>query len=185
MYEKLIFEGTHFSPACISEEVRNRTVTANGASKTYAMTGWRIGYIGAPKFIADAIGNFLSHINGNACSIAQKACLEAITGPQDEVARMKEEFKKRRDRFVEGLNSVKGITCLKPKGAFYVYPNFSKLFTAEITDSAKMADYLLEKAFIAAVPGAEFGTKEHIRFSYATSMETIEECIKRLKELFI
>lgn len=184
MYEQLLYEEKNFSPASISEEVRNRTVTANGASKTYAMTGWRIGYIGAPKIIADAIGNFLSHINGNANSIAQKACLEAITGPQDEVARMKEEFKKRRDRFVEGLSSVKGISCLKPKGAFYVYPNFSKLFTDEINDSSKMADYLLEKSYIAAVPGAEFGTNEHIRFSYATSMETIEECIKRLKELF-
>ena len=185
MYEQLLYEGKHFSIASVSEDLRNRVVTVNGASKTYAMTGWRIGYLGAPKIIADAIGNFLSHINGNANSIAQKACLEAIVGPQDEVLRMKEEFKKRRDRFVEGLNEVKGINCLKPKGAFYVYPNFSKLFTAEISDSAKMGDYLLEKVFIAAVPGAEFGTKEHIRFSYATSMETIEECIKRLKELFI
>jgi aspartate aminotransferase len=97
---------------------------------------------------------------------------------------MKEEFKKRLSRFVEGLNEVKGIKCLKPKGAFYVYPNFSGLFKGDITDSAKMANHLLEKAHIAAVPGAEFGTNEHIRFSYATSMETIEECIKRLKVLF-
>jgi aspartate aminotransferase len=184
MYEQLLYEDKNFSIASISEEICSRTVTINGASKTYAMTGWRIGYLGAPKIIAEAVGNFLSHINGNANSIAQKASLEAISGPQDDVHKMKEEFRKRRDRFVEGLNSIKGITCLKPKGAFYVYPNFSKLFTAEIKDSSKMADYLLEKAFIAAVPGVEFGTKEHIRFSYATSMETIEECIKRLKELF-
>jgi len=184
MYEQLLYEDKNFSIASTDEDVRTRTVTVNGASKTYAMTGWRIGYLGAPKIIADAIGNFLSHINGNANSIAQKACLEAINGPQDEVLKMKEEFKKRRNRFVDGLNSIKGITCLKPKGAFYVYPNFSKLFTTEITNSSKMAEYLLEKAYIAAVPGAEFGTKEHIRFSYATSMETIEECIKRLKELF-
>jgi len=184
MYEKLLYDGKHFSVASISEDVRNRTVTVNGVSKTYAMTGWRIGYLGAPKPVADAIGNFLSHINGNANSIAQKAALEAITGPQDEVARMKEEFRKRLSRFVEGLNEVKGIKCLKPKGAFYVYPNFSGLFKGDITDSAKMANHLLEKAHIAAVPGAEFGTNEHIRFSYATSMETIDECIKRLKELF-
>lgn len=184
IYDQLVYEGEHFSFASISDEIKERTVTINGASKTYAITGWRIGYCGANKELAKAMGDFISHITGNPNSIAQKAVAEAINGPQDEVKRMKQEFAKRRNFFVDGLNAIEGISCVKPKGAFYVYPNMSAHFKGEIDSASKLAEVLLEKAHIAGVPGEAFGTKEHIRFSYAASMETIEECLKRLKGLF-
>jgi aspartate aminotransferase len=185
IYDRLVYEGEHFSFASISDEIKARTVTVNGASKTYAITGWRIGYSGAPKDLSKAMGGFISHITGNPNSIAQKAVIEAINGPQDEVARMKEEFIKRRDYFVDGLNAIEGVSCVKPKGAFYVYPNISAYFKGEIDSATKMAEHLLEKAHIAGVPGEAFGTKEHIRFSYAASMEQIEECLNRLKSAFV
>jgi aspartate aminotransferase len=181
IYEKLIFEGKHFSIASISEELRARTVTINGGSKAYAITGWRLGYCGAPLAIAKAMGDFLSHVTGNANSIAQVAFIEALKGPQDAVEAMRLEFMRRRDVFVEGLNSVEGISCPKPSGAFYLYPNFSALYNDKITNSMEMAEYLLDELHIATVPGIAFGTDEHIRFSYAASMEVIERCVGRLK----
>lgn len=181
IYEKLIFEGKHFSIASISEELRARTVTINGGSKSYAITGWRLGYCGAPLPIAKAMDSFLSHITGNANSIAQVAFIEALNGPQDAVEKMRLEFMRRRDFFLEGLNSIEGISCPKPSGAFYLYPNFSGLYNDKITNSMEMAEYLLDELHIATVPGIAFGTDEHIRFSYAASMEVIERCVGRLR----
>lgn len=184
MYEHLVYEGEHFSFAEAGPKVKERTITINGASKTYAMTGWRLGYLGAPREISKAMGSFLSHVTGNPNAIAQKAMVEALNGPQDEVERMKNEFKKRRDIFIKGLKEIKGVKCAIPHGAFYVYPNFSNHFNDKIKSATAMAGYLLDKAHIAGVPGEAFGTHEHIRFSYATSTETIEKCIERLKNLF-
>jgi aspartate aminotransferase len=184
MYERLIYEGEHFSFAASGKEAKERTITVNGASKTYAMTGWRLGYCAAPREIAKALGSFLSHVTGNPNSIAQKATIEALNGPQYEVGRMKDEFKKRRDLFVDGLNEIEGVKCAKPKGAFYVYPNFSNHFNEKIKSATAMAGRLLEEAHIAGVPGEAFGTHEHIRFSYATSTETIKKCLDRLKKMF-
>jgi len=182
IYDRLVYDGEHFSIATVSDEIKDRTITINGASKTYGITGWRIGYAGMPLELAKSMEGFLSHITGNPNSIAQRAVVEAINGPQDEVAKMKQEFAKRRDVFVDGLNDIEGIICKKPSGAFYVYPNFSKHFTDEIDTSTKMAEHLLTKAHIAGVPGDAFGTNDHIRFSYAASMDQIEECLKRLRE---
>ena len=183
IYERLLYEGKHFCIANVNEEMKKRTITINGASKTYAMTGWRIGYLGADTEIAKPISNFLSHVTGNPNAIAQMAFVEALNGPQNAVENMKKEFRKRRDLFVDGLNSIHGISCKKPAGAFYLYPNFSGLFNKNRQDSMAMASYLLDELHIAAVPGKVFGTDEHIRFSYATSVEVIEECLRRLRNI--
>lgn len=184
MYERLVYDGEYFSIASINEDVWNRTITINGLSKTYAMPGWRIGYAGMPAEVAKKIGGALSHITGNPNSIAQVAGIEALNGPQDEVEKMRQIYQKRRDMFVEGLNKIKGIKCVKPGGAFYLYPNLSANYTDEINNSTKIADKLLNEAHIAAVPGAPFGTDEHVRFSFATSEERIQECLNRLEKLF-
>ena len=157
----------------------------NGVSKTYAMTGWRIGYaIGASDVIA-AAGKIQSQSTSNPTSIAQAAALEAIRGPQDAVAMMVREFHKRRDVIVERLNAIPGIRCLKPEGAFYVFPNIAGLIgkTAngkKLSSPCDVADYLLEEAKVAGVPGEDFGSHEHIRFSYATSLADIEKGCKRI-----
>ncbi|MFC1656209.1 pyridoxal phosphate-dependent aminotransferase [Patescibacteria group bacterium] len=184
MYERLVFDGEYFSIASIDKDVWNKTITVNGLSKTYAMPGWRIGYAGMPPEVAKKIGGALSHITGNPNAIAQVASIEALNGPQDEVGKMREIYHKRRDMFVDGLNKINGIKCVKPGGAFYLYPNLSGNYNDEISDSTKMAAKLLEEAHIAAVPGAAFGTDEHVRFSFATSEERIQECLNRLEKLF-
>lgn len=184
IYERLVFDREYFSIASISKEVWNKTITLNGSSKTYAMPGWRIGYAGMPAEMAKKIGGALSHITGNPNSIAQIASVEALNGPQDEVERMKEIYKARRDMFVERLNNIPGIKCFKPGGAFYLYPNLSAHYNDEITNSTQMAEKLLNEGHIAAVPGAAFGTEEHVRFSFATSEERIEQCLNSLEKMF-
>lgn len=184
IYERLVFEGDYFSIASISKDVWNKTITINGSSKTYAMPGWRIGYAGMPAEIAKKIGGALSHITGNPNSIAQAATVEALNGPQDEVERMRGIYKKRRDMFVERLNKINGIKCVKPGGAFYLYPNLSAHYNEEITNSTQMAEKLLNEGHIAAVPGAAFGTEEHVRFSFATSEKRIEQCLDSLEKMF-
>lgn len=184
IYERLTYDQNHYSIAQIDDTIWNKTITLNGVSKTYAMPGWRIGYAGMPKEIAKHIGGALSHITGNPNTLAQIASIEALSGPQDEVEKMRTIYQKRRDIFVEGLKTIPGIECVKPGGAFYLFPNVSAHYNKNIKNSQEMAALLLEKAYIAAVPGIAFGSDKHIRFSFATSEERINMCLTRLRTLF-
>jgi len=179
IYEKNLYDGfKHISIASFGEAIKNLTIVVNGVSKTYAMTGWRIGYFAAASDIAKAVSQIQDHSTSNPTSIAQAAALEAIKGPQDEVLKMVEEFDKRRKYLVLRLNSISGISCIMPKGAFYAFPNISELKT----DSDKFADYLLTKYNVAVVPGSGFGAPQNIRLSYATSMINIEKGLDRIEE---
>jgi aspartate/methionine/tyrosine aminotransferase len=186
IYEKLVYDGFRFhSVASLSEEIKQRTVIINGVSKAYSMTGWRLGYAAGPKDIIAAMAKVQSHNTSNACSVSQMASLEAIRGPQTEVSRMVAEFQKRRNYMLLRMRSIPGVSCLEPKGAFYLFPNFSQYYDKEfegmqIRNSYGMAYYLLKHARVAIVPGDAFGTNEFIRLSYATSMENIEEGMNRI-----
>jgi aspartate aminotransferase len=188
IYEKIIYDGAQFCNLVeLCPALRQRTVIVNGVSKSYAMTGWRIGYALGPSDIIGAAAKIQSQSTSNPTSIAQAAALEAIRGKQDEVTAMVGEFHKRRDVIVQRLNAVPGIRCLKPQGAFYVFPNVSGLFGKKIQDKiltapCEVADFLLEHARVAVVPGEDFGSKEHVRFSYATSLDEIERGCARIRE---
>jgi aspartate aminotransferase len=171
----------------IAPELKEQTVISNGVSKSFAMTGWRIGYTLGPKHIIAAMNKIQSQSTSNPSSIAQRAALAAVEGPQDFPVRMKESFLPRRDYIIAALTAIPGITCVVPKGAFYVFPNLSAYYGKSadnkvIEGSVDMSAYLLEKSFMATVPGAAFGADDFVRFSFATSMADIEEGMKRLKE---
>ena len=189
IYDKLIFgDAVHKSIASVSDYCRDHTIVANGCSKTYAMTGWRLGWIGARAEVATAIDDLQGQTCSNPCSIAQAAAIAALEGPQDCVAEMRASFEKRCDLIHRLLNGIPGISCAKPSGAFYALPNVSSLFgktmAGKLIDSpASFCDVALEKAHVAMVPGEPFGTKNHIRLSYATSEKNIEEGCRRLKDL--
>ena len=144
IYEHLVYEGEHVSIANLGDEIKERTIIANGASKSYSMTGWRIGWAAGPLDVMKVITNFQSHTTSNPTSIAQKAYLEAIRGPQDSVKNMAAEFKKRRDMIVERLNGIPGISCVKPQGSFYVFPNVSGCFKGDIQNSMDFSMALLD-----------------------------------------
>jgi len=188
IYEKLTYDGfRHTSIASLSREIKARTLIVNGLSKAYAMTGWRIGYAAGSRDIIKAMTNIQSQSTSNPTSIAQKAAVEALTGPQDFIKTMLAEFDKRRKFLVSGLNSIPGISCLTPTGAFYAFPNTSKLYGKQadgnkIASSSDLALYLLEKASVALVPGDAFGDNDYIRLSYATSMENLKKGVDRIKE---
>ncbi|MGA8263976.1 MAG: pyridoxal phosphate-dependent aminotransferase, partial [Ignavibacteriaceae bacterium] len=188
IYEKLIYDDYKFiSFAAISPEIKKRTVVVNGVSKSYAMTGWRIGYCAGPKDIISAINKIQSNTTSHASSISQYASVEALNGTQETVKSMLGEFRKRREYLYSELTSIKGITCYKPEGAFFLFPNISAFFGKSVDDitinnSTDFAMYLLNKANIAVVPGSAFGAEGFIRISYATSMESIKEACRRLKE---
>ena len=188
IYEKIVYDAFHVHNLVeLSPSLRDRTIIVNGVSKTYAMTGWRIGYALGSEDIISAAAKIQSQSTSNPTSIAQAAALEAIRGRQDDVAMMVGEFQKRRNVIVERLNAIDGIHCLKPQGAFYVFPNISA-FIGKTANRKKLgspcdvADYLLEEAKVAAVPGEDFGSKAHIRLSYATSRENIEEGCRRMRD---
>jgi aspartate aminotransferase len=188
IYEKIIYDNFQVhNIVALSPSLRERTVIINGVSKTYAMTGWRIGYAIGPTDVIAAAAKIQSQSTSNATSIAQAAALEAISGSQDAVPLMVREFHKRRDLIVDRLNGIDGIRCLKPQGAFYVFPNIRLLLgksagSKKLTSPCDLADYLLEEAKVAVVPGEDFGSQEHIRFSYATSLEDIEKGCRRIRE---
>ena len=188
IYEKIVYDDFRFhNIVALNPALRDRTVIINGVSKTYAMTGWRIGYAIGPAEIIGAAAKIQSQSTSNAASMAQAAAVEAISGPQIEVERMVREFKRRRDVIVAGLDALPGIRCPKPQGAFYVFPNISSLLGRtvngkKLASPCDFADYLLEEAKVAVVPGEDFGSQEHIRFSYATSLEDIEKGCKRIAE---
>ncbi|NMB34032.1 MAG: pyridoxal phosphate-dependent aminotransferase [Clostridium sp.] len=187
IYEKLIYNGyNHVSIASFNDKIKELTILVNGISKSYAMTGWRIGYTASNEKIAKVMANIQSHATSNPNSIAQKAAIAALEGPQDIVDKMSAEFLKRRNYMVEKINSIDGVSCIMPQGAFYVMMNISKLIGKEvcgikIEGSDSFADALLEKAKVALVPGSGFGTDIHVRLSYATSLENITEGLNRIE----
>jgi len=183
-YEKLTYDGfKHTSIASISEEIKSVTVTINALSKAFSMTGWRVGYAAGPKEIIDAMVKINSQSISNVNSIAQKAAVAALRGPQDFLNEWLSAFDERRRYMVEKLNEIPGVKCLMPKGAFYAFPNVKELLKmAGLKDDFALADYLLEKAKIAVVPGTAFGMPGYLRLSYATSMENIVEGLRRFHE---
>lgn len=187
IYERLVYDGLKFSNiAQVTPELKQRTILVNGVSKTYAMTGWRIGYACGPKELMGAMTKMQSQSTSNPTSIAQKAAVEALNGSQDAVAAMLVEFEKRRSYIVERLNAIPGVSCFKSTGAFYVFPNFSGVYGKsfngkKITNSTEFAAYLLEEAKVALVPGVAFGADKYARLSYAVSMENIKKGLDRIE----
>jgi len=188
IYEKITYDGhTHVSIASIDKEIKERTVICHGVSKTYSMTGWRIGFAAGNKEIIRAMGNIQSQSTSNPTSISQIAALAALTGPQDSVREMVGEFKVRRDFIVRELNEMEGVRCFNPKGAFYVFPNFSSLIGKKLKDkvvnsSTTLTQILLESYHVAVVPGVEFGKEGYLRLSFATSIDVIKKGIERVKK---
>jgi aspartate aminotransferase len=185
IYEKLVYGVKHVSIGSLPG-MADKTITVNGMSKAYSMTGWRIGYAAGPKDLMKAIDNLQSHGASNPVSISQKAALAALKGDGSEVEKMRVEFEKRRDLIVKKLNEIPGVTCLKPDGAFYAFPNvsahFGKSFQGNlIKNSTDFASQFLEAEQVAVVPGADFGAPDYIRFSYATDLNSIEKGLERLK----
>ncbi|MGZ3538634.1 MAG: pyridoxal phosphate-dependent aminotransferase, partial [Thermodesulfobacteriota bacterium] len=175
IYEKIVYDGFQFtSIASLGEEMKKKTIIVHGVAKTYAMTGWRIGYTAGSEEIISAMNNIQSQSTSNPTSISQKASVEALIGPQNEVEKMVSAFGQRRNYIVERLNKVPGVSCYKPVGAFYVFPNFSSYYGKsyqgkKIENSTMLADYFLDVAKVAVVPGVEFGADPFERLSYATS----------------
>ena len=188
IYEKLVYDGNkHISIASFSDSIFSKTITVNGVSKSYSMTGWRIGYAAGPEEIIRAMGTVQSQETSNPCSISQKAALAAITGTQDFIRSWVSEFSKRRLYIVDRLNSMEGIICIIPEGAFYVFSDVSALYgksfkNAVIDGSAAFCEYMLEEQHIAIVPGAGFGADAHVRISYAVSMGDIEKAMDRFEK---
>jgi aspartate aminotransferase len=187
IYDRILFDGASFvNLAMLSPELKARTFVLNGLSKTYAMTGWRIGYAAGPQEAIAAAVKLQSQSTSNPNSIAQKAGVEALNGPQDTVAHMVAEFAWRRDDVYQRLLAIPGVTSPKPGGAFYIFPNFSAYFDRlkplpGQSNSQALAEYFLEEAQVAAVPGAEFGEDRCIRFSFATSRERLATGVSRIQ----
>jgi len=188
IYEKIVYDGFQcVSIASLGEEIKERTIIINGVSKTYAMTGWRIGFAAGPSFIIEAMNKIQGQSTSNPTSISQKASEEALNGSQNVVGAMVREFQRRRDYVIDRLSSLEGISCVAPAGAFYAFPNFSsylgKSFRGKpVRDSVELADYLLDVARVAVVPGAAFGAEGFERISFATSMENLEKGLDRIEE---
>jgi len=185
IYDRLLYAGAKHTSLATLPGMKDLVLTVNGTSKTFAMTGWRIGYAAGPQPIMSAIGNIQSHATSNPTSIAQKAALAALNGPSDEIEAMRAEFDKRRQVLVKGLNAIPGIRCPEPKGAFYVFPNIQGLLGRslagkKIEGSAGFAAALLEDSQVALVPGADFGADSCMRLSYATSLANIEKGLARI-----
>lgn len=189
MYENLIYgEKEHISIASLGEEIYKRTITCSGLAKSYAMTGWRIGYTGSSEEIAKLMGSVQSHQTSNPNSIAQKAAIEALNGSQETTEQMKEEFDKRRKYMYERISKMPLISCLEPEGAFYVFVDCSQVIgknfkEKNIESAADFADVLIKEFQVAVVPCADFGFDDHIRLSYAISLEQIENGLNRMEDL--
>jgi aspartate aminotransferase len=188
IYEKITYDGlTHTPVAKLGDDVKRSTILVNGVSKSYSMTGWRIGFAAGDERVIAAMNNLQGQSTSNPTSISQIAAIEAFNGPQDEVERMAKEFEKRKNYIVKRLNEIPGFRCFNPQGAFYAFPNVSELFGKrykgkEIKNSIDFTEFLLEEAKVAVVPGAEFGADNYIRISYATSMEEIKKGVDRIEE---
>jgi aspartate aminotransferase len=188
MYEHLVYDGFRFATVAeVEPELYQRTLTVNGVSKAYAMTGWRIGYAGGPADLVKAMAKLQSQSTSNPCSISQAAAVEALNGPQDFIVERANAFQARRDLVVSMLNQATGIDCPKPEGAFYVYPSCAGTIgkaTPEGTSIGSDRDFvtaLLEAEGVAVVHGEAFGLSPHFRISYATSTEALEEACRRIQ----
>ncbi|MDD3519644.1 MAG: pyridoxal phosphate-dependent aminotransferase [Actinomycetota bacterium] len=182
VYEKFLYgEIKHYSIAALSEELKKITITVNAVSKTYSMTGWRIGYCAAAKEIISQMAKIQDQAASNPCTPAQWASIEALNGSQESVNVMRNEYEKRRNYIFERLSNIKNIKCNLPEGAFYVFPDISGFFNKKIKSSFDFAEQLLENDFVGVVPGAAFGDDRFIRISYATSINNIKEGIDRLE----
>lgn len=188
IYYKLVYDGREFvSVAALGEDVKERTILINGVSKSYAMTGWRIGYSLAPEHITKVMSNYVSHSTAAPSTLSQWAAVEALTGPQDTVETMRQAFEARRNYMVDRVNSMELVSCLKPEGAFYIMMNIRKVFGKKcgdvVIDSCDtFASQLLEKGLVAVVPGSGFDAPDYVRWSYATSLENIKEGMDRLEK---
>ena len=190
IYQNLVYDGVRAASIVeATPALADRTILVNGVAKTYAMTGWRLGWMVGPKDAITAAANLQSHLSSNVSNISQRAALAALTGPQDAVDEMRLAFDRRRRAIVAGLGAIDGVTVPLPQGAFYVYPDVSGLLGREWagvtpTTSLELADLILEKAEVAAVPGEAFGPSGYLRFSYALGDADIAEGVARLQELF-
>ncbi len=190
IYEKVLYDGAvHVSIASLGPEIAARTVIINGVSKAYAMTGWRIGYAAGPQDLLTAMANIQSQSTSNPCSIAQKAAIAALRLGEPFTIKMVEEFSRRRTTIVNGLNKIPGVRCQMPRGAFYAFPNIKGVLGKQgpsgmLKTPNDVAQYLLNDAQIATVPGEPFGSGEHLRLSYATSMTSIARGLERLEQAF-
>jgi aspartate aminotransferase len=189
IYEKVIYDGTeHFSMGAIPS-VKDHVITINGVSKAFSMTGWRIGYLGAKKEIVDAAEKVQSQITSNASSISQHAALAALTGSDIDLNAMTTEFLRRRNFIYDVVTSIKGVSCIKPKGAFYVFPNVSHYYGRKVKGKTlksgdDIAQYLVDEERVVVVPGSGFGAKDYVRISYACSMQELEKAAGRLRRGF-
>ncbi len=187
IYYCLVYDGLKFtSVASLGEEVKSRTILINGVSKAYAMTGWRIGYVLCDEAIAKVMSNFVSHSTGSPCSVSQAASEAALCGPQDLVETMRKAFERRRNYIVERMNTIEGVTCINPEGAFYVMMNIEKLLGKTIhgeviNSSDDFSAAFLKHGLVATVPCSGFGAPNFVRWSYATSIENIKEGLNRLE----
>ena len=188
IYEKLIFDNNEYkSFAACSKDCKDKTIIVNGVSKAYAMTGWRLGYAIGPKDIISGADIVQSHSTSNASSIAQYAALKALTEPNNDIEMMRQEFEKRRNYIIDRLNKIKDISCVKPNGAFYAFPNVKaymgiSVHNAVIKNDYDLALFLLDEAKVSLMPGSAFGLENYLRISYATSMQKIEEGMNRIEK---
>ena len=188
IYEHMVYDGLQqISIATLSPELKERCIVVNGVSKSFSMTGWRVGYCAGPADVIAACGHLQSQSTSNPTAFAQMGAIEALTGPQDSVGQMAAAFVERRDFVVERLNAIDGISCPMPQGAFYTFPKINALFGRRanggiLSDSADVVDYLLDEAGVAAVPGDAFGASDHMRLSYAASMQALHTGLERLDQ---
>lgn len=190
IYEKLLYDDAkHFSLAALHPKLKKKTLLVNGVSKSYAMTGWRVGYGAGPHSLINLMTKIQSQETTGTSTISQYAAIEALSGPQESVRKMRWALQDRRNFTVKKLNEIPGITCQIPLGAFYVFPNVSAHYGKfsgknKIQNDVDLCNYLLEKARVAGVPGSGFGASDHIRFSYTTPIEKLEQAMKRIQEAF-
>ncbi|MCG2820729.1 MAG: pyridoxal phosphate-dependent aminotransferase, partial [Candidatus Atribacteria bacterium] len=191
IYEKLVYDNTkHLSIASLSDEIKEKIITINGVSKSYAMTGWRIGYAAGPEDIIKGMSKIQGHSTSNPNSIAQKASVEALNGKQDAIEEMRKAFDERRKYMVKRLNEIEGISCLNPAGAFYAFPNVSKILDRgieyngkKISNSFGLSNFILKEAEVALIPGSAFEAEGYLRLSYAASLEDIKEGLNRIEKI--
>ncbi len=191
IYEKLIYDNAkHLSIASLSDKIKDKIITINGVSKSYAMTGWRIGYAAGPEEIIKGMSKIQGHSTSNPNSIAQKASVEALNGKQDTIEKMRKAFDERRKYMVKKLNNIEGIFCLSPTGAFYAFPNVSKILGRgiecngkKVSNSFDLSDFILKEAEVALIPGSAFEAEGYLRLSYAASIEDIKEGLKRIEKI--
>ncbi|MBA7499889.1 Aspartate aminotransferase [subsurface metagenome] len=191
IYEKLVYDDAkHLSIASLSDEIKEKIITINGVSKSYAMTGWRIGYAAGPEEIIKGMSKIQGHSTSNPNSIAQKASVEALNGKQDAIEEMRKAFDERRKYMVRRLNEIEGISCLSPAGAFYAFPNVSKILEScieyngkKINNSFDLSNFILKEAEVALIPGSAFEAEGYLRLSYAASLEDIKEGLDRIEKI--